>query len=25
VADVENEAKKHAIATGELIGTYERR
>jgi Raf kinase inhibitor-like YbhB/YbcL family protein len=25
VADVENEARKHAIATGELIGTYERR
>jgi Raf kinase inhibitor-like YbhB/YbcL family protein len=25
VADVENEASKHAIATGELVGTYERR
>lgn len=25
VVDVENEARKHAIAEGELIGTYERR
>jgi Raf kinase inhibitor-like YbhB/YbcL family protein len=25
VADVEREAEKHAVATGELIGTYERR
>jgi Raf kinase inhibitor-like YbhB/YbcL family protein len=25
VADVENEASKHAIAQGELIGTYERK
>ena len=25
VADVENEASKHAVAQGELIGTYERR
>ena len=25
VADVENEASKHAIAQGELIGTFERR
>jgi Raf kinase inhibitor-like YbhB/YbcL family protein len=25
VIDVENEARKHAIAQGELIGTYERR
>jgi hypothetical protein len=25
VVDVENEATKHAIAQGELVGTYERR
>jgi hypothetical protein len=25
VADVENEASKHAIAQGELIGTFERK
>jgi phosphatidylethanolamine-binding protein (PEBP) family uncharacterized protein len=25
VIEVENEATKHAIAQGELIGTYERR
>jgi Raf kinase inhibitor-like YbhB/YbcL family protein len=25
VIDVENEATKHAIAQGELVGTYERR
>ena len=25
VADVENEASKHALAQGELIGTFERK